>query len=69
MQFLFDADRIKQTRESKNMTVSSIARKLNISRQQYSAWETGKRTPNAKSLGKIASVLELSPDMFFKLKL
>ena len=54
--------RIKDTREDKDIGQKQIADYLNITQQQYSLYETGKRKIPAEMLGEICLYLNISAD-------
>lgn len=51
---------LKDFRISHNMTQETLARKLGVTRQTVSEWETGISVPDADTLNKIADILEIS---------
>jgi transcriptional regulator with XRE-family HTH domain len=54
--------RIKLCREKSGLSQISIAEKLNITRQAYNHYETGKRTPPVETLLELAEVFAVSLD-------
>ena len=52
--------KIKELRESKNMTQEELAEKLDIRRSTISMWETGESLPRTATLIKLAQVLGCS---------
>ena len=52
--------KIKEKRESMNMTQEELAEKLNIGRSTISMWETGESLPRTATLIKLAEVLDCS---------
>lgn len=52
--------KIKEIRESKNMTQEELAEKLDIRRTTISMWETGESLPRTATLIKLAEVLDCS---------
>lgn len=59
---------IKDLRLSKKMTQKEVAEKLEISRPAYTAYETGKRQPDYKTLQKIARLFNVSTDYLLGVK-
>lgn len=53
---------LKNIREEKNMSQTSMAKELNITRQAYNHYETGKRNPDPNTLSKISDILDVSID-------
>ena len=51
---------IKRFREKKNLTQAELAERLCVTRQAVSNWENGKTEPDLETLGRIASMLEVS---------
>lgn len=50
-------------RKSRGMTQKELGEMLNISRQAYSNYETGKRTPDIDLLLKIAQIYDITLDL------
>lgn len=57
-----DARRIKQLRESKNLTQSDLAKKLNITRSAVNSWEMEISTPTAQNLVEMSKIFNVSVD-------
>lgn len=55
-------NRIKQLRQSANLTQLELARKLNVSSAVISAYELGERTPSLKVLAQLANIFQVSSD-------
>lgn len=53
----FSKHEIKRLRESMNLTQSELAKRLNVSQQQISQWESGKRIPKESSIRRIYCAL------------
>ena len=51
---------IRRIRKAKNITQGELATKINVSRQNLSQYETGKRIPKISTLQKIADGLQCS---------
>lgn len=55
-------ERLKQLRESKNMTQVRLGIELGVSQETISGYEIGKATPPADMLVKLADILDTSVD-------
>lgn len=53
---------LKQLRESKNMTLEELAKKSGVGRGTIGDIETGKNKSTVKTLGKLATALELNKE-------
>lgn len=53
---------IKRLRNKKNLSQTDMAKKLNITRQAYNHYETGKRIPPLETLQLISGIFEVSLD-------
>ncbi len=58
---------IKILRESRSLTQDELAKRLGVSRQAICMWETDRRELKAKTLNKIAEVLNVTVDQIIKL--
>lgn len=58
--------KLKEFRESKKLTQSDIAEKLDISRTSISMWETGESLPRADKLLQLAEILGCTVDELLK---
>lgn len=56
------ADRIKELRESKNLTQTELARHLGITRSSVNAWEMGVSVPSTTYLVELARLFNISTD-------
>ena len=56
------ASRLKELRLSNNLTQEQIAQKLNITRNAYTLYETGKNNPTIETLKKLADIYKTSID-------
>lgn len=65
MEWLFDPDRIKIGRDSRDVSQAELAQRMGLSTQQVSAWESGKVEPGMSSLCRICNALQLPPRFFF----
>lgn len=54
--------RLKEVRQSKGLSQADVARGLNISRQSYNFYESGKRDPDTKMLAEIANFFNVTSD-------
>lgn len=57
--------KLKEMRELKGYTQESIAKELKVSQGTYSSWETGRKTPEIKTLLRIADYYEIELDYLF----
>jgi len=55
-------ERLKQLRETKNLTQLRLAMELNVSQETISGYEIGKAVPPAEMLVKLADTLDTSVD-------
>jgi len=55
-------DRLKKCREEKGLSQAEMGQALEITRQAYNHYETGKREPPQDTLKKISEVLNVSVD-------
>ncbi len=56
------ADRIKQLRTSHNMTQSTLAKKLGITRSSVNAWEMGLSIPSTTYIAALSQLFGVSSD-------
>lgn len=61
---MFSPEMLKQRRKELKLTQSDIARELDITRQSYFAWESGKTKPNSQNIEKLADILGVSSSYF-----
>lgn len=61
--------RIKELRKTHRYTQDYVASALNISRQTYSHYETGKRSPNPEILFKLSGLYNISMDDLLQISL
>lgn len=52
-------------RETKGLTLEDAAKMVGTTRQVWSAWELGRRRPDATFMPKVRQVTGLSADVFF----
>lgn len=57
---------LKRYREAHNLTQQALADKINISRQAYSNYETGKRDPDLGLLTKLCDVYSITLDQLVR---
>ena len=55
-------ERMKETRKSRGMSQEETALKLQMTRQQYSLYETGKREIPSSKLGEFCKIFNISAD-------
>ena len=55
-------ERLKIARKNANYTQSDIAEYLNVIRQTYSAYETGRSKPDSETLNNLAKIYDVSVD-------
>lgn len=53
------SDRLKEARKNAGLTQAQLSKKLGITAQSYSQYETGKRNPKFETVKKIAMALEI----------
>jgi transcriptional regulator with XRE-family HTH domain len=58
--------RIRQARQRLEMTQEKLAEQLDVNRLTIVGYESGYRTPHATDLPRLAAVLRVSIDYFFK---
>lgn len=56
------ADRIKSLRENQNMTQSTLAKHLGITRSSVNAWEMGISVPSTQYVVELAHIFKVSTD-------
>lgn len=59
------ADRISYLREKHQMTQSTLAKKLGISRSAINAWEMSLSAPSCKNIVEMAKIFHVSTDYLF----
>jgi transcriptional regulator with XRE-family HTH domain len=59
------AERIRQTREAKGLTIAKAARKADVEPADWQAWEDGREEPYATQCSRIARALGLTLTEFF----
>jgi Zn-dependent peptidase ImmA (M78 family)/transcriptional regulator with XRE-family HTH domain len=62
----FIGGRLRQAREARGLTITSLAELLEVSKQAVSQYENGLGTPRAEVLAKAASVLKVPSHFFLK---
>ena len=60
--------RLKELRESKNLTIVALAKEINVSDAAISRWENQLRIPNIVDLRKIAEFFNVSADYLIGLQ-
>lgn len=56
------ADRIKNLREQRGYTQTSLSKRLGLTRTAINAWETGISTPSTQYIVEMASLFKVSSD-------
>ena len=54
--------RLRYLREGRNLTQKDVSEKIDISRERYNQYETGKRKPDYETLSIIADFFDVSTD-------
>ena len=62
------SNKLKELRKSANLTQVELAEKLNLSRVNYTRYETGKVRPDYETLIKLADFYDISLDELFDRK-
>ena len=62
------AERLKELRTEKNIGQNALAKVLGLSNASVSYWETGKQTPSAEAVFKLALFFNVSADFLLGLK-
>ncbi|MDD4565532.1 MAG: helix-turn-helix transcriptional regulator [Eubacteriales bacterium] len=60
---------LRELRHEFGLSSNTMAEKLGVSPQRYSAWETGKTLPDLHMLEYICNALNVPPDIFFDLSI
>lgn len=63
--WIFDCNRIRLARESKDLTQKEFAAKLGTETHRIKDWEAGRVKPGQSSLVAICNLMGLSPRFFF----
>lgn len=61
-------ERLRSLRTEKNIGQNELAKVLNLSNASISYWETGKQSPTADAIYKIAQFFNVSADFLIGLK-
>ena len=61
-------ERLRMLRSEKNIGQNELARVLELSNASISYWETGKQSPTADAIFKIAKFFDVSADYLIGLK-
>ncbi|HFI0506161.1 TPA: helix-turn-helix transcriptional regulator [Streptococcus suis] len=61
---MFSPEALKKRRSELKITQAEMARKLDITRQSYFTWESGKTKPNSQNIEKLANILGVSTSYF-----
>lgn len=62
------ADKIKQLRESKDMTQTQLAKAFNVTRSSVNAWEMGISVPSTQYIIELAKFFQISTDYLLGMK-
>lgn len=54
--------RLKELREERGLTMTELAKKINVSPNTVSRWERGKRLPNLDAIIALAKFFKVSTD-------
>jgi transcriptional regulator with XRE-family HTH domain len=57
----FAYDKLKEIREARQMSLSTLGAKVNISKSALCLYESGKRTPPLTTIGDLAKALGCAP--------
>ena len=68
LSMLVFCERLKELRESKDLSLRQLASALGVSAIAVSRWETGQRTPSIEQLLKIANFFGVSSDYLIGLE-
>lgn len=60
--FMMIYERLKQLRQSRNLTQAELATQLNVSQGTIGNWESGKRTPDIEMVVRLAQYFNISTD-------
>lgn len=61
---MFSPEILKKRRTELKISQANIARQLDITRQSYFAWESGKTKPNSQNIERLADILGVSSSYF-----
>lgn len=61
----FHPERLKEERIKKGLSQEQLAKKIGVTRQAVSAYETGERIPSSKHLMALAKVLKISANKLY----
>lgn len=57
---------LKKQREKRGITQAELAKKLGVTQEAVTKWETGRNKPRASTLIKLAEILDCSVDELLK---
>lgn len=60
----FNPDKLCIERQNHGLTLSALAKKINLQTATLSNWERGSFQPSAKSIYKLAKALKVKPEFF-----
>ncbi|MGT2896050.1 LexA family transcriptional regulator [Streptococcus entericus] len=61
---MFSPEALKKRRTELNISQAEMARQLDITRQSYFTWESGKTKPNGQNIERLADILGVSTSYF-----
>lgn len=61
-------EKIKNARESADLTQKELAERLGVTQKDVSRWENNKITPNIETFAKICKALDASADELLEIK-
>lgn len=59
---MFNGEKLKNLRKSKNLLQSDIAKKLNVSTSAVGMWEQGRAQPDSWCIKQLANIFEVTAD-------
>jgi transcriptional regulator with XRE-family HTH domain len=62
------AEKLKELRAEKNMTLRDMAKLLNISHVSYLRWEQGATEPNIQNIRKLCKIFDVTSDYLLGLE-
>ena len=62
------ADRLKQARKFKHYSQAELSRLLGVTQQAVGKWETGRSTPDPKTVARLAELLDTTADALLGLR-
>jgi len=62
--YVYHADRIKELRDARGLTLEDMAERMGKARQQLSIWEHGINAPSLENLLLICNTFDVAPSFF-----